>query len=49
MAIPLEAAAVERAAPISLHRSPERKGGRHTGVNALAPMPQEQPGCNGCE
>ncbi|PYP05397.1 MAG: hypothetical protein DMD27_07185 [Gemmatimonadetes bacterium] len=47
MAIPLEAA--ERAAPISPHRSPERKGGRHTGVNALAPMPQEQPGCNGCE
>src|SRR5882762_2181443 len=35
-----------RAAHISPHRSPERKGGGHTGVNALAPMPQQRPGCN---
>src|SRR5213076_178806 len=33
-----------RAAHISPHRSPERKGGRHSGLSALAPKPQERLG-----
>src|SRR5439155_7494206 len=34
-----------KAAPVSPHRSPERKGGRHGGLSALAPMPQERRPC----
>src|SRR6266581_846986 len=36
-----------RAAHISHHRSPERKGGPHSGLSALAPKPQERLGL-GC-
>src|SRR5438046_592147 len=43
MAIPLWTA-VEGRAHISPHHSPERKGGRHSGLSAPAPKPQERLG-----